>query len=69
MDFNSAKILINTCFLQIIQRWIVLLINGKCFDVYVRELGNECVALWNVDNCQNYSKHISNMVQNEDESP
>ena len=28
VDFSSAKILINTCFLQTIQRWIVLLIIG-----------------------------------------
>ena len=48
LAFNSAKILVDSCIFQYIQQWIVCLVDGKAFDVYVKEVSFDYVNLWKI---------------------
>ena len=45
-SFSTARMLIDTCLWQNIQGWVYFSIDGKGYDVYVKEVGLECYSQW-----------------------
>ena len=54
-DFSSARILIDTSELQVINSWMIFSVAGKDFNIYVKEVGMECIKLWCFDIAQNHN--------------
>ena len=43
--FSSTKILMDTCYCSLIQGWVILLVEGKAFDVFVKEVSRELFGI------------------------
>lgn len=55
--YESAKIVINTSHFSCIDGWVCSQLEGKFYDVHIREIGWESIPLWkyNLMNVPGYS--------------